>query len=465
MKKLFLLLILFFIIFQGFVYNVYAQKNSPTHLYNFKTPCGTVEYQKFNEKRIPNYEQSVNKTFEKAKQLAAQLKATRSKSQEDEILKIPVVVHVLYNKPTQNLPDSVIQRQIATLNQDYRRLNPDTIDTRAEFKDLVADAGIEFYLATKDPDGNPTTGIDRKEVDVASFLGLEDAFALLGGDMSPLERPKKSSEGGVDPWNPKAYLNLWSANLAVDIFGQEAPILLGFATPPTEMVNAEDWPEGSIDPNMIDGVVIHYEVIGDNNPYITEIIDTISGKGRTATHEIGHYLGLRHIWGDGDCSMDDGIEDTPDADDAAQQVCDYTKNTCTESPIEYHDMIENYMDYAKDQCMNAFTHDQVAVMRANLLQARTGLLGGQGVGINANNLNINTLKIAITPNPATATNALITTNTPATAYIYTIQGKLLTTQTLIEGKNALSISNFAKGVYFVKVTSKTETALQKLIIK
>lgn len=387
--------------------------------------CQTHEREVLKSIFTKNYYQNTQKAFEYAQHKAATFK------KEKEALKIPVVVHIIYNTPEQNLSDEVIQSQIDVLNKDYRRKNTDTSQTRDIFKPVAADAGIEFFLANVDPQGSLTNGITRTQTNTTSFGGggldptaFTDALAECGVDLTdvlfgtvtaaeatclkekiPLlvelencgvsindipiliggggtqeqqdcfneaaseflgnEDMKFTDKGGYNAWDTKRYLNIWVCNL--DDGDQTNGILLGFATPPE---GAPNWPEGSSGTFETDGVVIHYQAFGINNP---DPISTVT-KGRTSTHEVGHYLGLRHIWGDGDCTMDDGIEDTPDASDATQSVCDYTKNTCTESPIEYPDMIENYMDYSDDNCLNMFSAGQVAIMQTVLQNLRSGLL-------------------------------------------------------------------------------------------
>ena len=128
-------------------------------------------------------------------------------------------------------------------------------------------------------------------------------------------------------------------------------------------------------------MVLHYPIVGSNNPQNGD--DGISGNemGQACVHEVGHYLGLRHIWGDpiggSGCSVDDGISDTPNQNAASQFTCNYNLNSCTDSPINYPDMVENYMDYSNDACMNMFTANQSIVMRSVLELARPGLIEGQ----------------------------------------------------------------------------------------
>lgn len=311
------------------------------------TRCGTHELMLQKEQQHPGYLQAVNNLFNAAKLNAE----NNSRAASDSIYRIQTVFHVLYTKPEENIPDSVIHRQIEILNRDYRRKNADTVQTRAVFQPFAADAGIEFYLATTDPNGNPTTGITRAPG--------TPAFPIFGFNPGS-DEIKSVATGGADPWPTDRYLNVWVGPL---FFGA----VLGYAFPPD---GAPNWgPQDGTD-SAHQGVVLHYAAVGDN--FSTPVDATVAG-GRSAVHEIGHYLGLRHIWGDGDCTEDDGISDTPDADAASQQTCDTTKNTCTETPIEYPDQIENYMDYSDDRCLNMFTHEQVNLIRSMIQIARPGI--------------------------------------------------------------------------------------------
>jgi hypothetical protein len=282
---------------------------------------------------------------------------SHTRSFSGTVVYIPVVVHVLFNSEEQNISDQIIFDQIRVLNEDYRRLNADSSLTRNEFLPVAADAGIEFYLAYSDPDGNPTNGITRTPTD-------QNSFWLSMTDM------KSSANGGKDAWPVDRYLNIWVCNMSIPIVN--VPFILGFATPPNE---APNWPANSgAETPEEDGVVIHYEVFGPN-PNATGTLATVN-RGRTATHEVGHYLGLRHIWGDGDCAVDDGLEDTPNAADANQQTCDYATNSCNDSPVDFPDMLENYMDYSDENCLNMFTQQQVEAMHYVIETFRSGLVTG-----------------------------------------------------------------------------------------
>lgn len=348
-----------------------------------------------------HYARDVQKTFEQAQAYAQANPASKG---GNDILRIPVVVHIVFNTPIQNVPDAAVQEQIAILNRDYRRQNADSTLTRDVFKPVAGDAGIEFYLTELDPAGNPTTGITRTQTSVANFsplasidifeiinqiiaCGINPLDLLTGAPLTPAQEAclnsvlaslggfdamKFNDQGGKDAWPTDRYLNIWVCNMDD---GSGAGTVLGFAYPPA---TAPNWPAGSAGTAQTDGVVVHYPVFGGTaNPALSTALAAVVGEGRTCVHEVGHYLGLRHIWGDGDCTQDDGIADTPFSDSATQQVCDLTKNSCMDTPINYPDMIENYMDYSDEDCMNMFTLQQIAIMRAMLLGPRVGLLDNQ----------------------------------------------------------------------------------------
>lgn len=258
------------------------------------------------------------------------------------IITIPVVVHVVYNTPTQNISDGQIDSQIRILNEDYRASNADIGSVPHPFKAFVADAKIEFKLAVRDPDGNPTNGITRTSTNIQEF-GDPFGFNLD-------ERMKSSSSGGKDAWSKDKYLNIWVCNY---------PGLLGFA----------QFPGG---PPETDGVVITFTAFGD-----TGTAQSPFNKGRTATHEVGHWLDLRHIWGDDEtrpdtCSASDLVADTPNQAVPNFDSPSFPHMSCGNGPDG--DMFMNYMDYVNDEAMFMFTAGQVARMRAALQGPRASLM-------------------------------------------------------------------------------------------
>ncbi|MCS6935513.1 MAG: M43 family zinc metalloprotease [Chitinophagales bacterium] len=339
--------------------------------------CATSEVVRYIQLSDPDYVRRVDEVYTQARALAE--KQLASRNEDDTIFHIRCVFHVVYaaNKPQENIPDSVIYSQIEVLNEDYRRLNADTSKTREVFLPVAADTKIQFELATEDPNGQPTNGITRQTGN-GGFFGF-----------NPIQdNVKSNSTGGRDPWPTDRYLNIWVCNLFAGI--------LGYAFPPS---NAPGWPANASVDSARQGVVLHYQVVGRNNP---NPIDPAVARGRSATHEIGHYLGLRHIWGDttGCNKFDgDGIPDTPKQADAHQQNCDTTDNTCADSPTDFPDMLENYMDYSDDRCLNMFTLGQKEIMRAILRTSRRGI-AYTTLSTTVKNAEADFTRFTVSPNPA-----------------------------------------------------------------
>lgn len=323
--------------------------------------CGQEKMLKEMEIKSPGYQQELNRIYNNAINYANQVELRR-KDVNDTVYTIPVVFHVIYRLNAENLPDSLLINQIEVLNQDFRRFNNDTSKTRSIFKSRAADTKIQFVLASKDPNGNATNGIERKYTTITEF-GSKTWNSM-----------KKESSGGSDAWDPEEYMNIWVCNM--NYFNQ--PNILGFATPP---YGAANWSPGSSasEPGY-DGVVLDYRITGRNNFLAlnsTNAAIRASSQGRTATHEVGHYLGLRHIWGDAPstgpaCAVDDGLDDTPLQGSRSNFDCGLGRNTCTQSN-DLPDMIENYMDYSSDGCKNMLTKKQASIMRYNLITLRSTL--------------------------------------------------------------------------------------------
>ena len=234
---------------------------------------------------------------------------------------IPVYVHVIYSTSQQNISDNQINSQIAVLNNDFRKSNSDVSQVPSEFSGLAADSEIEFVLA----------GVTRKSSTTASW-GTNDSM-------------KHASNGGVDVISPNTHLNIWVCNIGGGI--------LGYA----------QFPGGSA---ATDGVVISPQYFGSQG-YVSAPFD----EGRTATHEVGHYLNLRHIWGDGRCKQDDFVSDTPSSDGPNYGCPSYPTVNCRSN-----DMTMNYMDYVDDACMYMFSEGQKTRMRALFANggARDGMI-------------------------------------------------------------------------------------------
>jgi PKD repeat protein len=267
---------------------------------------------------------------------------------------IPVVVHVIHNGEAvgtgTNVSFAAIQSQIDVLNEDFRKmLGTNGYNTHPS----GADTKIEFCLAQRRPDGSAFTpgepGVNRINRSTAGFTAPPFSTGYINATIK-----NWTYNGGVATatrgWSPAKYMNIWLCDISGGILGYaqfpQSPLGgMGCATPAT----------------ATDGVVFLYNSIGKSavtgfaGPY---------NEGRTATHEIGHWLGLRHIWGDGGCGVDDFCGDTP-LSDAANYGCPVT-NSCVDPAPDPNDMVENYMDYTDDACMNIFTYDQMTRMRTVL---------------------------------------------------------------------------------------------------
>lgn len=414
--------------------------------------CGTTEAIQNRDRMNPGYAAGVNAAFNNAVQLARANKASRSTA--DTIYKVKLVFHVVYQGTADNIPDSVIQSQVEILNEDYRRLNRDTDRTRPEFLPVAGDAGIEFELASIDPDGNPTNGITRT-LGNPGFLG----FSIIDENM------KKDSTGKA-AWPTDRYVNVWVCDLLGGIGGLLG--VLGYSYPPA---NAPNWPAGQQAPDSaLEGVVLHYAVVGRN---FSDPIDNTVAGGRSLVHELGHYFGLRHIWGDSTgCANDDGISDTPRASDASQQTCDTVINSCVDAgPIDFPDMIENYMDYSDDRCLNMFTKEQIGIMRAMLQTSRAGVATVEvrtPTGIKPEE---NFTMLQVYPNPSNGMvylNAQVKNGLYYSYDIYNALGEKLTGESGLNASvssRAINLSAQPSGIYFAKITSGAQIVVKKFQIQ
>lgn len=411
--------------------------------------CATVDVINIMEQKHPGYKAKVQAAFDAAKHYSEAVSANRAN--DDTVYKIRCVFHVVYGAAGENIPDSVILSQLEVLNEDYRRLNADTVRTRQIFSDIVTDTRIEFELATTDPNGNPTTGITRTQGTPQGFLGFEPFT----------DNVKSAATGGVNPWPTDKYLNIWICNV-MNGFG-----VLGYAFPPT---GAANWPQGSETDSAHQGVVLHYPVVGRN---FNAPIDPTVTRGRSAVHEVGHFLGLRHIWGDGDCTEDDGLNDTPDATEASQQTCDTTKNTCVGTPIDLPDMIENYMDYSDDRCLNAFTRDQTDIMRGTLRTSRKGIViqdTTAAVDTTVTSIiavNAATSNVSVYPNPTVGVvnfDVQMPQGLSYTVSVFNTLGELVYTSSTssILKNGMIDLSGKPAGIYYAKFNVGAQTIAKRV---
>lgn len=406
--------------------------------------CLSHQAIQYQESLTPGFAHHVNDVFNSAKSLAI------NPEQKTGNHVIPVVVHIVHNLAEEDLADSVIHNQIQILNEDYNRLNADTVNMRPDFDIVKGAPEVQFVLAQIDENGLPTTGITRTQTATTSF----GSIGVITGDFTDLEKVKSTADGGHDPWDQTRYLNIWVCDMSVLGF----TALLGYATPPAGLPN---WPPGSTN-GLSDGVVIQYQAFGSNNPNPLDAgAGPIDVRGRTATHEVGHYLGLRHIWGDGDCTAQDGIDDTPNADAQSSSDCDPSKNTCLDNiqTIDLPDMIENYMDYSAETCQNSFTAGQSSLILGVLEVERYDLVHGNPASISTLESN----SLALFPNPAIQSITLMFEGDLESYSIIDIYGKTVAKGAAISSGESIDVSSFENGVYFFQFESEGKTQSKRFI--
>jgi hypothetical protein len=326
----------------------------------------------------------------------------------NSVIVIPVVVHIIHRPGEaigtgRNIGFAQIQSQIDVLNEDFRRLNADRINTPNVFATVTADPLIEFRLACQDPNGNPTNGITRTASTTNSFSSNDNI--------------KFSNMGGRDAWPTNRYLNIWVGNLANG--------LLGYAQFPFDYVTRPS----------TDGIVVLTTAFGRTGNLVPPF-----NTGRTATHEIGHWLNLLHIWGDdnGTCNGSDQCDDTPNQDNATTGCPAFPVISCSNNG----NMSMNYMDYTNDACMNTFTRDQSVRMRAMFARG-----GARETFIN------NYFNITNPNNPICGTEANLMVNNPSclpvTWSIVSGQASIINGQ----GTNTVSILRTGTGTATIRATA------------
>jgi Pregnancy-associated plasma protein-A/Secretion system C-terminal sorting domain len=411
---------------------VFAQKN-----------CGTSSY--LDRVRAEYSAPSFRNNLSFAAPQSSNTGASSSELSSQTVVTIPVVVHVLFNANA-NVTDEQIKLQIEALNRNFNKENEDFSKVPAVFASLAGVANIRFVLAKVDPNGRATNGITR----------TKSSRELWSND----DKMKMPSYGGVAPWDSKSYLNIWVCNLV--------PGLLGYSSAP-----------GS--PADKDGVVIKFNIFGTTS-------DGNFNMGRTTVHEVGHWLNLKHLWGDKECGSDE-VDDTPQQRTYNQGTPTFPKMGmgCSASN-PYGEMFMNFMDFTNDASMMMFTNGQVKRMR-DLFNAggiRETIRFSKALGepwnnspVAANNSGTNTgtvtqpaplvviAAVKLYPNPAVDKITLSATNENSIAgktyAVYAADGRAVSTGTISSNVFNLNISSMHRGIYFISIGETADKQVLRFV--
>lgn len=399
--------------------------------------CGTMDNYARLKQEDPAYEQRLN---DLEKIIQEYLKENRDNPWQN--ITIPVVVHVVYKTSAQNIPNQQIYDQIRILNEDFRKLNADAWKVPTWFAPYAADCQINFCLATKDPRNKNTTGIIRKSTTKASFLVNDDV--------------KFKNRGGSDAWPTDKYLNIWVCN--IDDRG-----IIGYAQFPGGYAAG-------------DGVVVDYQAFGTSANNFPEY-----NLGRTAVHEVGHWLNLRHTWGDDgtECTGTDYVDDTPNqgGPNTGGIAVNSIIISCDNGP--YSDMWMNYMNYTWHISRYLFTTGQTDRMQAIFVTdpRRMALLNSNGCGMNNATYLSNEKEADFSlsgnyPNPFNPTTK-ISFNLPVSGFttlkVYDIMGREvseLISGDLNAGSHSVTFNgdNLASGIYYYRLVSSGNIAVKKMLL-
>ncbi|WP_245859741.1 M43 family zinc metalloprotease [Spirosoma aerolatum] len=404
--------------------------------------CGTTEFEQTLQRYYPLRRLQLNALNEKIRLFTAQQSQARVAG-PTPLFRIPIVVHVVHANPSgqiggnnnPNISDEQIASQIQVLNEDYRY----QAGTPGAVNASGSDTGIEFFLAQTDPQGQPTNGITRHYYpQQTSFqaYSLSDALTL----------------SQIVDWPSDRYLNIWVTTLSGNY--------LGYTQFPTAADTLVGLPTDADD--RLDGSIIDYQYFGRQTGTATS---RYYGYGRTATHEIGHWLGLIHTWGDSDCG-DDYVADTPPCEGPNQTLyCTPIYSSC--KGIQTRNLIEDYMDYSPDQCMSLFTPDQIQRMRAvlqlsprraRLFQTVTPLTG------------TDQLTVTLSPNPVlteTTVSVQFTGTEPLTVTLLDEWGRPVRNWTytaIASTRLNLPVSGLPAGLYVVRVSTSQQTRSSRMLV-
>lgn len=390
-------------------------------------------YDQLKEQHISQFPEMENRL----KEIEREIQTTRPTiANQRSVITIPVVVHVLYYDESENIPDLQIYSQIEVLNEDFRLLNENVRSIPGEFEPFAIDTEIEFCLASVDAQNLPTTGINRVQT---PFECIADIGSVKENG---IPRLFYSNLGGTDAWDPEHYLNIWVGNTCLYALGVAPNIAL-----------QDFMPEQ-------DGIVIDLAAFGNN---CGSSIAAPYHLGRTATHEVGHYLNLLHPWGecaDGDA---DNVLDTPMQEKPHLGCPVYPSISCGNS-----DMYMNFMNYADDACLAMFTQGQKDRMLATLNGPRAGLLESVGCAYLEPVVPFDQDAFTLYPNPATnCIHIDFNADIPGDVDVEMVNASgQVVYRNLESSRNFRSIdaANLANGIYFVSFRAAKQTFTKKVMI-
>lgn len=383
--------------------------------------CVTAEYSRLQISKSTEQAQNIYNAESFIRRVLASPSTDRI---ENGIIKIPVVIHNLYHTPEQKITDEQVAAQLDLLNKAFRRQNADTAKIPDVFKPVAADCEIEFHLATSDPIRRSTTGIIRKYTPVTNWT-MDDKM-------------KSTAEMGDDPWDSRLYLNIWVCHMER---------FAGYSTVPGSDAK-------------LDGIVLGLAAFG-------------AGQ-KTIIHEAGHWMGLKHIWGDTYCG-DDGVDDTPKQASYTVGCPGTVRITCGNSPTG--DMYNNYMDFTSDGCRFIFTRGQKARMQAVFLTggSRNSLMSSAGLDkalIFESPLpdeDPRWLQVKMYPNPVSNTLYLDLSYDVRwigkTIFITNLVGQSIKNVTISSKMQAVDVSNFKPGIYFLAAKNDQGLSMKMKFIK
>ncbi len=394
-----------------------------TLLFSQKNTCGTDLYILNQLKTNPDFQKKLDQKEQETASWIAQNRALPR-----GVVTIPVVIHVVYKLPSENISDLQIMSQLKVLNDDFRKKNDWALRVPTQYQGLVADIEFEFCLAKRDPQGNKTTGIVRKNTNIENIGELSNTTGR--------SKVYHTNQGGDDLWDTNSYFNIYVASIGAGI--------LGFAALP------------GFSPVDEQGVVIDPMYFGT----LGTAIDKDHNLGRTLTHETGHFFNLKHIWGfKDDCSDDDDVTDTPKQMKSYYGFPSFPQFSCSNT-----NMFMNYMDYTDDGCMGLFTIGQKTRMIACLNTTRSGLLVTNScIGVGTFDPNY---KITVAPNPAQESINITLENENEIQLVLTdITGKVHFSQSYNHQKYiSIPIIGVNEGLYFLKIVDKDRFYSHKIII-